>query len=474
MNKYDREYYERQIKTLLALQALYDDAYKKIIAGMPLSKLTPDEYFAFEKYPDAAKSFNEAVKKLDADVIKHINDSTRKAWDIANRKNTDFVTSQFAQRDQKPPPDALKTNIADYEKFANREIGGLNLSARVWKINGTDFKKQIELAVSAAIKEGKSAAELSRDIRKYLNNPDALFRRVRDSDGNLQLSKAARDYHPGQGVYRSAYKNAMRLARTEINMAYRESDYLRWKQNDSIIGFKIQNSNRHWTVCEVCKRFDGLMFPKTFHWLGFHVQCMCTAIAVLASDAEVAAWERGEEINPELPKMPEEFVKYQDELSTKGKKEVLKEYQNGGLIEVYKDVERTASDYKRIYECCNFFAKQGEKTVITPSIHYKDPLYKAIYRELIGTKYERKCPDFKVGDNFYEHEGFDSNKNTNPIRTFGNMISRGIIQSDRIVIEDCGVGRVWAQRNIYGRVENGGDIKEVWIFEDNNELTRLF
>ena len=312
MNKYDKEYYDRQIKTLIALQVLYNDAYLKIIAGIPLSKLSPDEYFAFEKYPKAQKQFNQVVKKLDTDIIRHINDSTRKAWDIANRKNTDLVTSQFG--DRKPPADTLRTNISEYERFANRETGGLNLSARVWKINGTDFRKQIELAVNAAIKEGKSADELSRDIRKYLNNPDALFRQVRDRDGNLQLSKAASDYHPGQGVYRSAYKNAMRLARTEINMAYRESDYLRWKQNDSIIGFRIQNSNRHWTVCDVCKRFDGLIFPKTFHWLGFHVQCMCSAIAVFAPATEVERWENGKSIKPELPEMPEEFVRYQKEL----------------------------------------------------------------------------------------------------------------------------------------------------------------
>jgi len=115
------------------------------------------------------------------------------------------------------------------------------------------------------------------------------------------LSKAAKEYKPGQGVYRSAYKNALRLARTEINSAYRESDYLRWQKNDSIIGFRRQNSNRIATVCELCKRFNGLIFPKTFRWLGFHVQCMCTSTAVFASDAEVAAWKRGEAINPELP-----------------------------------------------------------------------------------------------------------------------------------------------------------------------------
>ena len=314
MNKYDRKYIERQIKTVAELRKLYNDAYKKIIAGIPLTKLSQEEQFAFEKYPELEKKFNQTARALDVALLAYINSSTREVWDFANEKNTEIINNQFAGKDSKPPIPALKTNIPEYEKFVNRKIGDLTLSDRVWNINGTNFKEEIELAINAAIREGTSAANVSRDIRKYLNNPDALFRRVRDAEGNLQLSKAAKEYKPGQGVYRSAYKNALRLARTEINTAYRESDYLRMQENDSIIGFRIQNSNRIATVCELCKRFDGLIFPKTFRWLGFHVQCMCTSTAVFASDAEVAAWKRGEEINPELPKMPDEFVKYQGEL----------------------------------------------------------------------------------------------------------------------------------------------------------------
>ena len=82
--------------------------------------------------------------------------------------------------------------------------------------------------------------------------------------------------------------------------------------------------------------------------------------------------------------------------------------------------------------------------------------------------------DKMVGEKFYEYEGFDINKNTNPIRTFKNMISRGLVQSDCIVIDDCGIGRSWAQRYIYDRVIKGVDIKEVWVFELTRDLTRLF
>ena len=120
----------------------------------------------------------------------------------------------------------------------------MNLSQRVWKY-AEELKDAMELGIDVGLGEGKSAQQLSRDLRQYLNEPDRLYRRVRDKGGNLRLSKAAKMYHPGQGVYRSSAKNAQRLTRTEINMAYRESEYLRWQQLDFIVGIRVMLSNNH-------------------------------------------------------------------------------------------------------------------------------------------------------------------------------------------------------------------------------------
>ena len=152
-------------------------------------------------------------------------------------------------------------------------------------------------------------------------------------------------------------------------------------------------------------------------------------------------------------------------------REVIKEYDNGGVVEVYKMVDKNASDYDKIFASCDYFAKQGEKTVILPKAHHKEPLYKEAFRGIAGTKYDWKCPDFKVGENYYEHEGYTTN---NAVNAFCNMISAGIKQSDRIVIDDCGISRRWAQRYLQTRVQNGDIIKEVWVLERDRRLTRLF
>ena len=91
----------------------------------------------------------------------------------------------------------------------------------------------------------------------------------------------------------------------------------------------------------------------------------------------------------------------------------IKEYENGGKIEVYEMVDRTTSDFKRVFACCDFFAKQGKKTLITPAFLVDtigNPEYEAIYASLRGTQYWGKCPDFCVDGVWYEHEGYDVKK----------------------------------------------------------------
>ena len=147
----------------------------------------------------------------------------------------------------------------------------------MWKYVG-DFKTEMEMALSVAMGEGKSAATISREVRKYLQRPDMMFRRFRvktgeqdifDADGNVVGKEPVygrvwkrkvvdavtgnvswqtvnlKDYSFGRGVYRSSHKNAMRLARTETNMAYRTADQERWRQLDFVIGYRVVLSDNH-------------------------------------------------------------------------------------------------------------------------------------------------------------------------------------------------------------------------------------
>ena len=49
------------------------------------------------------------------------------------------------------------------------------------------------IAIDVALGDGTSAALLSQTVRKLLNNSTALFRRVRDKNGQLRLSQNAKN-----------------------------------------------------------------------------------------------------------------------------------------------------------------------------------------------------------------------------------------------------------------------------------------
>ena len=131
-----------------------------------------------------------------------------------------------------------------------------------------------------ALRDGTPANRLVTDLKQYLKYPDKLFGRVRDEHGQLQLSKRAKEFHPGHGVYRSSYKNARRLAVTETNMAYHKADNERWRQLDFVLGYEVQVSGTNSNVCPLCMELAG-KYPKEFEFVGWHPHCRCHAVPIM-------------------------------------------------------------------------------------------------------------------------------------------------------------------------------------------------
>jgi len=152
----------------------------------------------------------------------------------------------------------------------------------------------------------------------------------------------------------------------------------------------------------------------------------------------------------------------------------LIQYPNGGKIDIYKFVDKSANDYTNVFKCCEYFAMQGAHTIIYPqfSVTIGNISYEHIFVSLKGTQYWGRCPDFTVNGVWYEHEGFDtSEKFTDPLKRaykFRKMMKRGVKQSDRIIVEDTGVWRHWAKRNVHDRVHRDKqNITEVYIRTDD-------
>ncbi|GJQ07523.1 hypothetical protein CAPN010_16810 [Capnocytophaga cynodegmi] len=221
--------------------------------------------FEFVKYKSLQKKINELLDKFNQKSIETIDFYVDKHYNISTNKKLFYKGVEI-------PHNPLKKQLEAYKKRPERM-----LSERVWNLSN-NFRTELEMAIDVALSEGTSAKQLATQIKKYLKDPDNLFRRYRDKNGQLQLSKKAKEYHSGQGIYRSSYKNAERLARTEINMAYREADFQRWQTLDFVSGYEIKRS-KHPYPCQICDMMKG-KYPKTFRWWGNHPNCRCYIVPI--------------------------------------------------------------------------------------------------------------------------------------------------------------------------------------------------
>ena len=277
---FDQAHYMTTEAYAKAIDSLYNKAVDDFSRMASRLNVDPSKPFSFSDYPTAKIESQRITSDLAGKIYTVITEGSRKQWLYANEKNDAFLdsildTSKISEKLLKKYQDR---NLDALAAFQGRKTDGLGLSDRVWNY-ASQFKDQMELGIDIGLGDGKSAQTLSQDLRQYLVDPDKLFRRVRDKHGNLQLSKKAKAFHPGQGKYRSSYKNAMRLTRSEINMSYRESDHLRWLQLDFVSGYEVKLSNRH-RITDICDVLVG-KYPKTFKFTGWHPQCMCHAIPIL-------------------------------------------------------------------------------------------------------------------------------------------------------------------------------------------------
>jgi hypothetical protein len=178
--------------------------------------------------------------------------------------------------------------------FTNRAATGFNLSDRVWKLTN-QTRESLNLILESGVLNGRSAGEMARDLKQYLKQPDRQFRRLLNADGKLILSNPAKNYHPGQGVYRSSYQNALRLSRNEVNLAYRTNDFERRKEMPFVMGQEVNLSGSHPTR-DICDHLAGT-YPKEFKFTGWHVSCFCNSTSILLPRDKFKEYLKGGEID---------------------------------------------------------------------------------------------------------------------------------------------------------------------------------
>ena len=309
--KQQQELFKRTEGYAAEVRAIYLEAMGEIINLVKGTELEDGKPFSFAEY-GYSEEVTPILRNMYSRTYQVIRGGVQKEWLQSNEHNDGLVKSIFGASSIEDHHFAryFLRNKEAMDAFFARKTGeeGLSLSQKVWKYNGM-FKEELENALDLAIGEGTPANRLATKIKGYLQEPDKFYRRFRvkigeDENGNpiygriwkrriwdkesesyKWVNDDPKKYHPGQGVYRSSYRNAQRLARTETNIAYREADFTRWQQLDFVVGVEIKLSNNH-PVWDICDDLKGV-YPKGFKWVGWHPNCRCYMVPVLAKEEEL-------------------------------------------------------------------------------------------------------------------------------------------------------------------------------------------
>ena len=282
------------------IKLLYGDAYTRALKIAEVRKAldaAENVNFNFKAFPRAEKELNGILKGLSIDVEKMAENGLLSAYNTglkAATANILAVTASTVAKDLTEQATAdNRLSQALGTAIANAKRGGVTLSERIWASVQTS-RKELEIIIQNNIIEGKGADVASREVRQYLNDPKKLFRRVKDKEtGEYHLSKAAQQYHPGQGKYRSSYMNARRLVVTEMNMATQSSECAAYADNPLIAGYEIRLSNNHTVkdprhpgkvleLHDICDELQG-NYPPTFKFTGWHPHCYTADAKVLTA-----------------------------------------------------------------------------------------------------------------------------------------------------------------------------------------------
>jgi hypothetical protein len=294
------------------VQAMFDETVKRILKlNKSLPELNDGEMYSFDAQSEKMRTEVEScLRQLHSVATAAIQQGIKLEWSTANTECDKLLKSQFGKSVLENPDFSAWTNRNGdaMRAFIARSNAGMNLSDRVWKAT-RQLRDEMEVAITVAVGEGTSAQSLSRSVRKYLNDPDLMFRRFRYKDpetgewkrkwkkrvidpatGRVSFidydKDSYKDEYTGRGYYKSAAMNAMRVARTETNIAYRRADSARWQQMDFVIGQRVQTSHNH-PEDDICDTLAG-DYPKDFVFDGWHPQCYCFVVPINLDEDTIA------------------------------------------------------------------------------------------------------------------------------------------------------------------------------------------
>ena len=202
-----------------------------------------------------AKVLKKEIVELRTQLHSNIEQGIKQHWNLGNAKGDKFtdgylqnikISDQLYKSFRNP-------NLSALNAFLNRTEKGMNLSKRVWSLT-KQTQKQMEEFLGSGITVGKSAIQISKELNRFMNGKGIPYKGT--------LLKA-----------RNITFQAIRLASTETNMAFRFAEEVKMQRLPFVTGCTIHLSDAH-PRPDICDELKG-DYPKGLVWGGWHPLCIC-------------------------------------------------------------------------------------------------------------------------------------------------------------------------------------------------------
>jgi len=244
----------------------------------------------YESYSEITVLVKSAVRKSIKDGLFQTGDAAQVGADYAQEETDlrfpdDHVNLDLVEAPVKPG--MLKTSGV-FQKIFNRvkkmriekglfpfkprprQIGGYAtgqpLSRLIWDVRQSHLSK-MRTTVANGIAQGRSAISVAKDIEKFTR---AGLAAQAKTIGRTSITPS------GPGIYASSYKNALRVARTEMNSAYVSAQLEYVKQK----GYQVQ-----WHInpeaCPLCEPRDGKIYDPEDADIPLHPNCVTEDTLIL-------------------------------------------------------------------------------------------------------------------------------------------------------------------------------------------------
>lgn len=254
------------------VQSVYDTLNQEVAQIALRTNYDGSEPFKWNDYPATKKKFDEIRTQFVTDMRSVIYSGMSEEWKQSNLVQDLLADKALAfygiKRNGKKARAYYQKNSDVLKAFQQRKDDGLNLSQKLWN-QSADYKQEMEYCLSSAIEKGMSAVKLSKKLSKYLSDFPSLKKDYKEKYGKAVKCQDCE--------YRS-----IRLARSEINMAYRTAEQERWKQFDFVLGYEVKLTQNGRHVPDICDDLAG-KYPKDFVFKGWHPNCYSADSEVLTN-----------------------------------------------------------------------------------------------------------------------------------------------------------------------------------------------